>query len=53
MRNFQGIVFTWTWTYIEIFKSALVYFNKKAKIGRPEHLLTPTPSTPDNISFLA
>ena len=25
MRNFQGIVFIWTQTYAEIFKSALVY----------------------------
>ena len=25
MRNFQVIVFVWTETYIEIFKSALVY----------------------------
>ena len=25
MRNFQGIVFIWTPTYTEIFKSALVY----------------------------
>ena len=25
MRNFQGIVFIWTQTYTEIFKSALVY----------------------------
>ena len=25
MQNFQGIVFTWTQTYKEIFKSALVY----------------------------
>ena len=25
MRNFQGIVFKWTQTYTEIFKSALVY----------------------------
>ena len=27
-----------------------IFFNKKIKIGRPEHLLTPTP-TSDNISF--
>ena len=26
MRNFQGIVFIWTRTYSEKFKSALVYF---------------------------
>ena len=25
MRNFQGIVFTWTLTYSEIFQSALEY----------------------------
>ena len=25
MRNFEGIVFIWTQTYSEIFKSALVY----------------------------
>ena len=25
MRNFQGIVFIWTRTYSEIFKSTLVY----------------------------
>ena len=25
MRNFQGIIFIWTRTYGEIFKSALVY----------------------------
>ena len=25
LRNFQGIIFIWIKTYIEIFKSALVY----------------------------
>ena len=30
-----------------------IFFNKKnLQIGRPEHLLTPHPPTPDNISFL-
>ena len=29
-----------------------IFFNKKIKIGRPEHSLTPPPPTSDNISFL-
>ena len=29
-----------------------IFFNKKMKIGRPEHSLTPHPPTSDNISFL-
>ena len=29
-----------------------IFFNKKIKIGRPEHSLTPHPPTFDNISFL-
>ena len=29
-----------------------ILFNKKIKIGRPEHSLTPQPPTSDNISFL-
>ena len=29
-----------------------IFFNKKRKIGRPEHSLTPHPPTSDNISFL-
>ena len=29
-----------------------IFFNKKIKIGRPEHSLTPHSSTFDNISFL-
>ena len=28
MRNFRGIIFTWTQTYREIFKSAVVYLQK-------------------------
>ena len=29
-----------------------ILFNKKIKIGRPEHLLSPPPPTSNNISFL-
>ena len=29
-----------------------IFFNKKIKMGRPEDLITPHPSTPTNISFL-
>ena len=29
-----------------------IFFNKKAKVGRPEHFFTPHPLTSDNISFL-
>ena len=29
-----------------------VFFNKKIKIGRPEHLLALHPPTSDNFSFL-
>ena len=29
-----------------------IFFNKKIKMGRPEDLVTPHPSTPNNISFL-
>ena len=29
-----------------------IFFNKKIKIGRPEHSLTLHPSTSDNISLL-
>ena len=29
-----------------------IFFNKKIKIGRPEHSSTPHPPTSDNISFL-
>ena len=29
-----------------------IFFNKKIKIGRPEHSLTPHPPTSNNISFL-
>ena len=28
-----------------------IFFNKKIKIGRPEHSLSPDPPTSDNISF--
>ena len=28
-----------------------IFFNKKIKIERPEHSLTPHPATSDNISF--
>ena len=31
MRNFQGIVFIWTQTYSEMFKSALVYLSENEK----------------------
>ena len=30
-----------------------IFFDKKIKIGRPEHSLTPYPPTSDNISFLS
>ena len=29
-----------------------IFFNKKIKIGRPEHSLTPHPPMSNNISFL-
>ena len=29
-----------------------IFFNKKIKIGRPEHSLTPHPPTSNNLSFL-
>ena len=29
-----------------------IFFNKKIKMGHPEHSLTPHPPTSDNISFL-
>ena len=40
MRNFQGIVFIWTRTYSEIFKSGLVYLlddNIKIVAARKYH----------------
>ena len=34
MRNFQSIIFIWTQTYAEVFKSALVYLWKLKKLPR-------------------
>ena len=40
MRNFQGIIFIWTRTYKEIFKSILVYLYWKVFSGNAIRLVT-------------
>ena len=39
MQNFQGVGFTWTRTYSETFKSALMYFFKKISGRNSEEMV--------------
>ena len=51
-KDFLSMIYVWL-SMICCHGGIPMFFNKKIKIGRPEHSLTPYPPTSNNISFLS